>query len=53
MLMDNPSDNYVGRAVEAFRNASHRHRDDNSGHAVLFEQSRALQAYDFFAAVSP
>lgn len=42
MLMDAPSDNYVGRAVEAFRDASHRHRDDNDPHAVLFEQSREL-----------
>ena len=42
MLMNEPSDNYVGRAVEAFRDDSHRHRDDNGEHAVLFEQSREL-----------
>lgn len=41
-LMETPSDNYIGHAVEAFRDASHRHRDDNGEHAVLFEQSREL-----------
>lgn len=40
--MNEPSDNYIGRVVEAFRDSSHRHRDDNPGHAVLFEQSREL-----------
>ena len=42
MLMDEPSDNYVGLVVETFRNGSHGHRDDNGEHAVLFEQSREL-----------
>lgn len=40
--MDAPSNNYVGQAVDAFRDASHRHRDDNGDHAVLFEQSLEL-----------
>jgi hypothetical protein len=42
VTMDGPSDNYIGRAVEQFRRDSHRHRNDNGEHAVLFLQSREL-----------
>lgn len=40
--MDAPSNDYVAQAVEAFRDASYRHRSDNGEHAVLFEQSQDL-----------
>lgn len=42
MTMDEPSDDYIARAVEQFRRDSHRHRDDNGEHAVLLWQSRQL-----------